>query len=532
MACNQPQLPFDCILEILKFLQNDYRSLLSCIQINRTWCQLVIPQIWRRPFENLLCREEGAKLIQIYVSLFDDSEIQQLNAANITLPNTPKPLFNYPEFLRELDVDHFQVAVQDWHWMLMSKNQSTIALTPSRNKLVGGLIFSHCNGLCHLNINTINSYLEDVSVWKGAQLALSTLQKLEIQYDSGLEAFHEEKISSLFDFLSSFSRDIRKISINIDIDFMLDGGLSNAGLAFSKLLRSQKHVKILETNEFWDCNSSSIIFNALQVQAKSLTSLKINGITRMDLLFPVLTSCQNLETLSLNGVEDSYYMDINDAYFSPLTSLKLKNLDCWGYFDHHSTLELIMLVLKMTNSNLRTLRIKKVTAPFMDAISQYCPNINNLTLVISSNEYPNLLPLFGSLHSLTHLSLGVVNKKTEQSRHQIYLFTEKIIRSLPSTLEYLAIDFNINIRDWKMFFRNCRLKLKELVLHQRELIQDSYLKVVVDYAKEFESLKVLKYQRPYSWYGGSFSSKALKEAKCFIPTIELAKPFGELVYDA
>ncbi|CAG8773170.1 21118_t:CDS:1, partial [Dentiscutata erythropus] len=67
-------------------------------------------------------------------------------------------------------------------------------------------------------------------------------------------------------------------------------------------------------------------------------------------------------------------------------------------------------------------------------------------------------------------------------------------------------------------------------LYQSELIQDSYLEVIVNYAQVFGWLKVLKYQQPHPWYSQGFSVKALKNAKNFIPVIEKAQPFEEPVY--
>ena len=36
--------------EIIKYFQNDYSILHSCILVNRFWCRLTIPLLWENPF--------------------------------------------------------------------------------------------------------------------------------------------------------------------------------------------------------------------------------------------------------------------------------------------------------------------------------------------------------------------------------------------------------------------------------------------------------------------------------------------------
>ncbi|CAG8433442.1 1781_t:CDS:1 [Diversispora eburnea] len=529
-----PELPLDCILEILNFLKDDKNSLVSCILSNRTWCQLTIPILWYKPFEHLLYREEGAKLIQTYVSLLADSEKQQLTNSGIKIPITARPLFNYAQYLREFDIDHFQMAVQDWHWMLIKDNPSAVILTPFRTRLVGNLIFSHCNGIHYLKINTANSKLIDVTSWADAQLALNTLQKIEVHFDTGLEELCEETISSSFNFLSSTTKTIKQILIGISIDTTVNEVLPTAGLALSKMIEAQNHIESFETNEFWGSQPALMIYQSLQSQTYSLTFLRIKHMTSIDLLFPVLIACINLETLSLDIVEDP--KNINFKNFKiPSTPLKLKNIHCWGNYETYGTLEVIEILLKMTNYNLKTLKVKIVTQSFINTIIKYCPNIINLSLVVTNNELPNLVVLLSSLNYLTHFSLGnfIYHDAATfipNTRFLVNQFNREIAKSLPSTLEYLAIDFCITLEDWKIFLRDSKSKLRELVLYQSELIQDSYLEVIVNYAQVFGWLKVLKYQQPHPWYSQGFSVKALKNAKNFIPVIEKAQPFEEPVY--
>ncbi|PKC66428.1 hypothetical protein RhiirA1_419332, partial [Rhizophagus irregularis] len=52
MSCSKifsgdlPELTY----KVLKYLQNNYSTLHSCILVNRLWCRLVIPLLWENPF--------------------------------------------------------------------------------------------------------------------------------------------------------------------------------------------------------------------------------------------------------------------------------------------------------------------------------------------------------------------------------------------------------------------------------------------------------------------------------------------------
>ena len=47
-----PKIVDDCVLEILPHLINDHSSSYNCTQVNRTWCQLAIPLLWKDPFKS------------------------------------------------------------------------------------------------------------------------------------------------------------------------------------------------------------------------------------------------------------------------------------------------------------------------------------------------------------------------------------------------------------------------------------------------------------------------------------------------
>src|SRR5438046_9663928 len=110
-----PTLPLDCIVEILEYLRNDNKSLFSNLFVNRTWCQLIIPLLWCRPFDIrntmivetlILCLSKPEKSALIEKM----SGIRKLS--NFNVENSP--LFDYPLYVRGLDYRKLEFLIENW----------------------------------------------------------------------------------------------------------------------------------------------------------------------------------------------------------------------------------------------------------------------------------------------------------------------------------------------------------------------------------------------------------------------------------
>src|SRR5438046_1302425 len=51
----------DVLYLILQELQDDKITLHSCLLVNKTWCEMVIPILWKNPWKNL--KRENEKLL-------------------------------------------------------------------------------------------------------------------------------------------------------------------------------------------------------------------------------------------------------------------------------------------------------------------------------------------------------------------------------------------------------------------------------------------------------------------------------------
>ncbi|CAG8647733.1 11010_t:CDS:2, partial [Ambispora leptoticha] len=121
-----PELPIDILPNILDHIeQDDANTLFSCLLVSRIWCRLIIPILWRNPFNyaNYLKKEskreeKQSKIIDVYIScLSADAKKRLKDRTDIKiLPSLPssKRFFNYPKYISSLDDRRILCAVWDW----------------------------------------------------------------------------------------------------------------------------------------------------------------------------------------------------------------------------------------------------------------------------------------------------------------------------------------------------------------------------------------------------------------------------------
>src|SRR5436190_2121313 len=95
----------DVIFQTLKELHD--KSLYSCLVVNRTWCEIVVPILWKNPAGRTPLTKK-AKCVLSNVILFHLSEesrdILKNQGINLFTETYQQPLFNYISFWRHFDL--------------------------------------------------------------------------------------------------------------------------------------------------------------------------------------------------------------------------------------------------------------------------------------------------------------------------------------------------------------------------------------------------------------------------------------------
>ncbi|CAB5376908.1 unnamed protein product [Rhizophagus irregularis] len=114
MSCSKVfsgDLP-ELIYKIIKNFQNDYSTLHSCVLINRLWCRLTIPLLWENPFS---ISTGNYNFIEIYLYNLSKHLKAILNEYQIIDSLlTSNTLFNYPSFIRYLNINKIKPSIDMW----------------------------------------------------------------------------------------------------------------------------------------------------------------------------------------------------------------------------------------------------------------------------------------------------------------------------------------------------------------------------------------------------------------------------------
>jgi hypothetical protein len=107
----------EIIYEILQYLHDDYSTLYSCILVNRIWCRLSIPLLWRDPFSISKYKKHlKYHFIDFYLYYLGeaDKNIFKVVFEIDRIDFISSPLFNYPNFIKSLSTYKLDLIVSDW----------------------------------------------------------------------------------------------------------------------------------------------------------------------------------------------------------------------------------------------------------------------------------------------------------------------------------------------------------------------------------------------------------------------------------
>src|ERR1044071_2185570 len=106
-------LPIECSIKMLSFL--DKNSLYKWLFVNRLYCKLAIPIIWREPFNNT-CSDKNYLIINTLLTCLDEKEISSLVPCgmDVIANDIPSPLFEYGNFVRSVDHEDLVESIFDW----------------------------------------------------------------------------------------------------------------------------------------------------------------------------------------------------------------------------------------------------------------------------------------------------------------------------------------------------------------------------------------------------------------------------------
>ncbi|RGB26907.1 hypothetical protein C1646_820108 [Rhizophagus diaphanus] len=286
MTCSKlfsGELP-ELIDDIIQYFHYDYKTLHSCILVNRLWCSLAIPLLWEDPFSS---PTKDYHCIEIYLHHLNDDCKTKLNEYvihnGILNSNT---LFNYPKFIQHLNTYKVYNSIEEWF-----ETVSYPTLKPTKKS-----VFNYSIKEANL------SYSSQVSNFKN--LIFRSLFLLFIETEVNLHSFEVISVRSDFD----------KIIIELTLqnpNFIVN--IKNFKLACNVM---NNNITRLLTLIYSNCNSISSLYFQFPKYEKDHSIVEI-----VEKILPQIIKSQiNLREISFNCNDYS----LNHSH----SLLSLKNSNC------------------------------------------------------------------------------------------------------------------------------------------------------------------------------------------------------------
>ncbi|RIB16169.1 hypothetical protein C2G38_2190689 [Gigaspora rosea] len=301
---------------ILMNLKTEFRSLHSCALVNRHWCKMSIPILWRDPFSFM----ENQAIISGYFSSLDDDGKLILKEYGI-IPNFPNTLFHYARFLKVLDLSHFGYRVEQWIDFQLSnieknaKNKLKYDITNLLFKILikSGATLStlFLNDSDIFKVNSEISYLLERNTY-----FFSQLQDLFVSESS---EYNVENVIKLLKILPSNATNLSELKIRIFNIY--DTQLFHA---FISIIKSQKH---LEWFKFHGSEKKIIpefddVISALENQNRALKGIQI-ALCEFSTEFEVLWKFENLEVISIVCSDEQKILKLVNTDLCKISTLEI-----------------------------------------------------------------------------------------------------------------------------------------------------------------------------------------------------------------
>ncbi|PKK63266.1 hypothetical protein RhiirC2_789147 [Rhizophagus irregularis] len=449
--------------DIIKYLQNDFSTLHSCILVNRLWCRLAIPLLWENPFS---IPTENYNFIEFYLNNLNNDLRSKLNEYKINDNSLPSStLFNYPSFIKYLNAESIIFSIINWfdtlkpgrrYFLLESDIHSVLEF----EKLISMLLFK-------LFIeNEVNLHIFEIEVIENST------------YYSYLEDVLELMLQN-----PNFTHNIRnlKLYISINHDSITNTPIKNR---ISQVINTHQVLKKIVL-----CYGSLYLYQSLLLSnncSNSLNTITFYYINFYDII--------NLDKVfdQLNVLESVHivhcYNDFIQQIVNSLTSkpFKLKSL----FIIEMTPIESLQLLLQKSSNYLENFGYEsgfRYILPYKQQLSElvikYCKNIKFLDLYEFDYQIICLtLNLIENVRqSLNYLSINICKALFSIGgieRSSIIL--RNLGQNFPFRLEYLCLTLNIKMNDFEIFLKNSQNTfIKKLLINPYKKIGYVFYKVFI-----------------------------------------------------
>jgi hypothetical protein len=463
MSCSKifsgdlPELTYD----ILKFFQNDFTTLYSCILVSRLWCRLAIPLLWENPFS---IPTRNYNFIDFYLHNLNDDLITKLNEyrsnENLLPSNT---LFNYSKFIKYLNTWEFISFVKEWF-------ENSFKTLKHKNNYDSELNFKR---LIHMLLLKI--FIEN-------EVNLHTLY-IEIRGSLDYSPYLGDILELILQ-VPNFFHNIKNLKINnlsSGSNILFENRILQVQNSILQVINSLKNLReiLLGYNNFSLYQSS--LFNCSNtLNTIILCHVNFKGINNLNKIFEQLNVLESVHII--------YCSSLNTHFIQQIINLtkpfKLKSL----FINRSQIDESLPLLLQKSGGYLEHfgyvydyfhLSLKQI----VESLISYCKNIKHLDLHGSENKiiYQTFYLIENIKQNLNYLTINLFENNSEFSSNIL----QNLGQILPFKLKYLNLMLRIESNDLEVFLKNSQNTFIEKLLIYNNKIMKKDSEDILPYIKEY-----------------------------------------------
>jgi hypothetical protein len=478
MACSKifsGNLP-ELLNEITQYFRHDYKTLHSCILVNRLWCRLAIPLLWEDPFS--IKFPKNYRFIEIYLHNLNDDDKTKLNEYGINNNLFPSStLFNYPSFIQNLDTYRISISIGSWKTTktnLIASTNDKLQLSnySIRNSTFTRLIYRFLFLIFIENKVNLRSlvthqrcdYFEDAFelILQNPNF-ICNIKDLRIDVNTA-----SKPITKFLMFLNTNCNSIS--SLHYIFTLISNNNYSIIENNLSQIINSQENLKKI----LYGINSFPLYHSLLSLK-NSNCSNTLNTIVFYYIDFKntiVLNEVFNqLNVLESIHIVYCYSLDTQfiQQIINVIKPFKLKSL----ILNEISHIESLELLIQKFGNDLENFEINVRYEPqkllqLLEVANNCCYKIKFLHLPIRlNNQNINLiLNLIGNIKdNLNYLSIDA----DDSNNHLSSIILRNLGQILPSKLEYLDLGLSFNEKDFEIFLKNSQnIFIKKLLIKNKK----------------------------------------------------------------
>ncbi|PKY33745.1 hypothetical protein RhiirB3_452901 [Rhizophagus irregularis] len=431
------KLNIDCLILIFKELWTDKKSLYSCLLVNREWCHLVVPILWRKYPYFFSCKKSKEKFYNIILSCLPTSSKQLLLDNDIKLPltNLPKSLtFNYLSFCKYLKVDIVDNIIN----VVFKKEIFNKA--KKRNLLekeIYKLFISQCKNIKELEWQTS----KPLPLFSGALTCFPQLYNLSI------------------DLYSVNSNNLREMAeICKDLNKLCVYNYSQSVPGLISLIDAQRNLKSFSfSSHIKKGITCEELSTALTRKGRTINNLFLHGSIGV-ISHSFLTSLINLKDLTIYHDCESY-KGIKE-FQKYLANSEFPDLNSLGIYDDFLCFKEMAMLIEKTKGNISYFSVytsnksAEGTGMLINAISNFCSKIEYLTTYLGPKDLIYVKALLMNCKNLLSLHLNSLNETSDIGDELL----DNLTKFSPKSLTYVTIsgDWKYSIDAFKKFFESYR----------------------------------------------------------------------------